>query len=302
MGIAIATLAWSNERLMVYSINPYIFNTVGGQKDYLLGPGSPVLTFTNIVGGSLYTNGFYPNISLTGSATGTGCIATVTVAGNVVTNVQLSVNQDAGGMGYKVGDTLTASNTDLGGFGSGFTVDIASVGPGDWNITRPLRIEQAYVIWNDPTSAQAVDLPVQLLTDSEFAAISVKNTPSSFPFALYDNGNYPLKTVSVWPVPSTPTGMRMWLRQPLVDFTNLDQLISYPPGYERAFRFCLAVEIAPEFAKTVDPVVAQTALKAKQDLASMNSEPQHMCGDGGLSAGRIPFNWITGGFSTWGPR
>jgi hypothetical protein len=54
--------------------------------------------------GSSYTNGVYPYVALTGG-TGTGATATITVAGNVITQVVV----DDQGSGYTVGDLLTAS-------------------------------------------------------------------------------------------------------------------------------------------------------------------------------------------------
>lgn len=294
--------SWSNERLMIYSINPYIFYTTVGQKNYYLGPGNAVVTTSTLVGGSLYTNGTYTSVPLTGSATGSGALATISVSGNTVTSVQISTAYQGGGMGYQVGDVLTASNTDLGGFGSGFSVTVASVSPGDWNITRPMEIEQAYVIWNDPTLNQAVDIPIALCNDSQYASIAVKNTPSSFPFAIYDNGNYPLRTISTWPVPTVATGIRLWLRQPLIDFINLDSPTVYPPGYERLFRFNLAVELAAEFGKMIDQSIVAIAAQAKYDIARTNTVPQYMSGNAGLTGKRTNWNWITGNFVPFGPR
>ena len=53
--------------------------------------------------------------AFTTSGTGTGGIADVTIAGNVVTVISVTT----GGEGYKVGDTLTFSTGDIGG-----TVDV----------------------------------------------------------------------------------------------------------------------------------------------------------------------------------
>lgn len=301
--------SWSNDRLMVYTINQQIFNTIGGQAVYQMGPCQNILTFGNIVGGSFYANGVYVNVPVI-SNTGTGKDATaiVTVANNAVTTITISQNQsgpadltEGGGYGYLVGDTITVSNTQLGGFGSGFTAKVATTTGGDWAIERPLRIEQAYVIWNDPMSAQALDLNMSNLTDSEWASIPIKNTPSNFPFSYYDNGNFPIKSISVWPVPTQSTGIRFWLRQPLVDFTNLNEIVQYPPGYERAFRFNLACELAAEFGKEIPPRIEQIAHESKGEIAKLNADPQYQTGDGGLSKGRRSFNYITGGFVAW-PR
>jgi len=83
---------------------------------------SPVATLGAITGGSAYTNGTYFNVPLTGGA-GSGILATVTVAGGAVTAVTI-VN---GGIQYVVGNTLSATASNIGGTGSGFSVPVASV-------------------------------------------------------------------------------------------------------------------------------------------------------------------------------
>ena len=303
MNIAISAFdamidSWSNDRLMVYTMQPYIFNVVGGQQNYLMGPGNAIATYGAIVPGSLYVPGTYNNVPMTGG-TGSNAVATITVASTgLVTLVQIYDNSSQLGItpafGYKPGDILTTSNINLGGFGTGFSVAVSTVTPGDWNIIRPMRIEQAYVIWN--SASQTVDIPMNPMNDSEWADIAVKLTPSTYPFAFYDDGAYPIKNVSVWPVPTTSVPLRLWLRQPLVDFTNLDQQVTFPNGYERAFRFNLAVELAAEFAKTIPPEVTQTAVASRMDIAKMNAVPQYARGDGGCGKGRRPFSYITGGF------
>jgi hypothetical protein len=262
-----------------------------------MGPGANLLTFSTLVGGTGYVSGSYVNIPMTG---GSGQLATCTVTVNstgAVSYVQVFINNQMDivpGYGYKVGDVLSAANNQLGGAGAGFSVTVATVSAGDWNLVRSMRIEQAYVIWSNTT--QTTDIPMSLLNNSQYASIPVKTTPSTFPFALYDNGAYPLRKITIWPIPTVATPLRLWLRQPLVDLTQLDQIVQYPPGYERAFRFCLAVELAAEFGKTADPLVIATAVKAKEEIASFNADPQYAVGDGGLTRGRQPFSYITGGF------
>lgn len=87
---------------------------------------------------------------------------------------------------------------------------------GDWNINRPMTIERAFARLNNGTQ-QELDVPMQDLTFSQYAAIAVKNTPSTFPFAFYDNGNYPLREISLFPIPSGPADIVLWLRTPLLD-------------------------------------------------------------------------------------
>jgi hypothetical protein len=75
-----------------------------------------------ITGGSSYVNGSYSNVQLSGGS-GSGVIANITVAGNVVTSVTIK-NQ---GNFYAVGDILTATSASLGGSGSGFQYTVTLV-------------------------------------------------------------------------------------------------------------------------------------------------------------------------------
>ena len=77
-----------------------------------------------VSGGAGYVNGIYHNVPLTGSATGYGALANITVASGAVSNVSVT-NQ---GKQYAVGDTVSASASALGGSGAGFSVPVSNVG------------------------------------------------------------------------------------------------------------------------------------------------------------------------------
>jgi hypothetical protein len=72
--------------------------------------------------GSGLVNGTYYNVPLTGG-TGNSAVATVVVAGNIVTSVTI-VN---GGVYYVVGDVLTTSASYVGGTGTLFTVTVTAI-------------------------------------------------------------------------------------------------------------------------------------------------------------------------------
>jgi hypothetical protein len=84
-----------------------------------------VLTLNTLVGGTLYTNGTYTNVTLTGGS-GSGAKATIVVAGATVTTVTLT----AAGNGYAVGNTLSATAATIGGTGSGFSIKVATINDG----------------------------------------------------------------------------------------------------------------------------------------------------------------------------
>jgi hypothetical protein len=84
--------------------------------------GGDILTTGTLVGGSGYTNGTYTSVALTGG-TGLGAVATIVVAGNVVTTVTITTD----GNYYCAGDVLTCPNTSIGGTGSGWSITVATV-------------------------------------------------------------------------------------------------------------------------------------------------------------------------------
>jgi hypothetical protein len=83
---------------------------------------SAISGFNAPTGGSSYSTGVYPNVTLTGGQ-GTGATATITVAGGVVSAVALT----NGGNFYAVGDSLTTASSNIGGTGAGFSVTVATV-------------------------------------------------------------------------------------------------------------------------------------------------------------------------------
>ena len=86
------------------------------------GSGS-LLTLGSVTGGSAYVNGTYTNVPLTGGS-GNSAAATIVVSGNAVTSVTITKR----GRFFLSTDTLSASNANLGGSGSGFSVAVGTVG------------------------------------------------------------------------------------------------------------------------------------------------------------------------------
>lgn len=103
-------------------------NGVDAPRRYDGGTQGSLVSLNTLTGGSLYVNGTYTAVPLTGG-TGTGAQATIVVSGAAVTSVTITTS----GSGYLVGDTLSASNTNLGGAGSGFSIKVETIG--GWSTT-----------------------------------------------------------------------------------------------------------------------------------------------------------------------
>lgn len=92
-----------------------------GYLDFIATQGA-INTLANLVAGSGYTNGTYTNVPLTGG-NGNSATANITVAGGVVTVCTLV----AAGANYLQGDILSAVAANIGGTGSGFTIQITAL-------------------------------------------------------------------------------------------------------------------------------------------------------------------------------
>jgi hypothetical protein len=117
----------TNNVELVAIVGPTPDQTYTAELHYFFYPASIVqgiiTVLGTITGGTLYTNGTYTNIPLTGGS-GAGAVATITIAGGIVTGVTLT----NGGNFYIVGDSLSFDAANIGvGSGSGFSIPVTTV-------------------------------------------------------------------------------------------------------------------------------------------------------------------------------
>ena len=117
---------YSNANELSFIVGPTPDSSYNVELHYFYYPVSivqgAILNIGTITGGSLYTNGTYSNVPLTGGS-GSGATANITIAGQTVTSVTIKNN----GNFYVAGDVLSCSNTYVGGSGSGLVIPVASV-------------------------------------------------------------------------------------------------------------------------------------------------------------------------------
>ena len=146
-------------------------------------------------------------------------------------------------------------------------VSAYTVGPTGGVVTaRPTSIENAYARW------QGVDYPVDVTGEtSRYDEISLKTQGGVTPELALFESSFPDATLTVWPVPTLP-GVVMYLTVPtsLAQVGSSATTMAYPPGYSRALRYCLGVELAPEYGLTVSERVAKVAIDAKADVMRKN--------------------------------
>ena len=150
-----------------------------------------------------------------------------------------------------------------------------TLGPGGTlnNPVRPTTIDGYGVITN-PGAVNELELPLDTYTMDRWQAIPIKSITSAFPKLVWDDAAYPLRNLSVWPIPNTPIGLTVYSPLDLAQSPDLSVTnVLLPPGYMGALKYNLAIRLAPEYgsAATVSPIVIELAKDAKTKLAPINA-------------------------------
>lgn len=163
---------------------------------------------------------------------------------------------------------------------------------GNFNTSRPLKIEAALI--QVTGSSQPPELALQVLNMEQFASIVVKGVTSSIPTYLYCEGTNPLETLNLWPIPSTLQSIVLYSWKPLSTFPDINTDVVFPPGYDEALIYNLAIRLAPEYGKSTPGEVMQIATDAKAAIKRMNTKPQYLQIDDGIASKSGGWNWMTG--------
>jgi hypothetical protein len=151
---------------------------------------------------------------------------------------------------------------------------------GNINTARPYLVREAFIIYpNNLTS------PIAINDWSQYALITNKEQ-NGVPSDLYIDYNFPLTNLVFWYVPSENYTLHLYSLKPLTEFTSLSDVISMPPGWLRAMKYNLAVEVAPMFGKEASKTVQKIAIQSKSiiETAVAQSDKHLLRSDLGLQA------------------
>ncbi len=158
---------------------------------------------------------------------------------------------------------------------------------GNFNTSRPTQILSASV--EDGTQ----EIPLKLLSVDEWQEISDKSVTSENPSKIYVEGTHPLETINFWPIPSGTNNLVIYSLKPFSSITNLSATFAFPPGYQEAMRYNLAMRLAPEFGKITPQEVVMIAGDSLAQIKRKNITPSIMSSDI-LGLGNSRFNILTG--------
>jgi hypothetical protein len=166
---------------------------------------------------------------------------------------------------------------------------------GNFATSRPMQIVRALIQLTNETPV--VELGLDILTMEQYASVILKGTTSVFPLSIYSDNANPLTNISVWPVPtSSSNNLVLYSWKPLADIATLTTALSLPPGYQRALRFNLALDLAPEYGKALSEANVGIAAASIADIKRMNHRPRFLQVDDAIRASGGTYNWRTDGY------
>jgi len=145
-----------------------------------------------------------------------------------------------------------------------------TIGPGGMvNQSRPLRVKYgdgaAYI-----QDSNFNRYPVEVLQQSDWNLIgNLANINSDIPTRMFYNPQYPLGIINVWPVPLTDWTLYFDSYLTFVGFPNLATPMALPPGYGRAIKRNLNLELWPYFKSDGSSPSPLMVLQARQSLGAI---------------------------------
>jgi hypothetical protein len=154
-----------------------------------------------------------------------------------------------------VRDALTLTGATAYTIGTGAT----------FNTARPEKIRSAAVI------VSGGSMPCQVVSPEKFSEIIDRTVTGAFADFLCCDYAFPTANIYLWPAPASGT-LELFSVKPLAAVANLSDTISFPPGYETAIKYNLAVVLATELpgAKLTDATL-KLAETTKAAVGAMNA-------------------------------
>jgi hypothetical protein len=169
-----------------------------------------------------------------------------------------------------------------------------TLGPsGDFIGNRPVALDDSTYFRDASTG---ISYGIKIINQQQYDGIAVKTVTSTFPQVIWLNMDMPNMSMSIFPVPTRALEWHFISVTELAQPATLATDLVFPPGYMRAFRYCLAVEIAAEFGVEPPPTVARIAMASKRTIKRQNFPDDIMAMPYSLIGSRQRFNIYAGNY------
>jgi len=169
-----------------------------------------------------------------------------------------------------------------------------TLGPsGNFVGNRPILLDDSTYFIDASTG---VSFGIKIVNQQQYNGIAVKTVTSTYPQIIWVSSSYPNIEMYVYPEPTRALEWHFVSVLELEQPATLDTVLSFPPGYMRAFKYCLACEIAAEFGVEPSPTVSRIAMSAKRTLKRINNPDDIMSLPYSIVGTRQRFNVFAGNY------
>jgi hypothetical protein len=169
-----------------------------------------------------------------------------------------------------------------------------TLGPsGDFVGNRPILLDDS-TYFKDPTNG--ISFGIKIINQQQYDGIAVKTVTSTYPQVMWINMDYDSIDMYVYPVPTKALEWHFISVTELAQPATLDTVLSFPPGYMRAFKYNLACEIAAEFGVEPSQQVSRIAMSSKRTLKRINNPDDIMSLPYSIVGTRQRFNVFAGNY------
>lgn len=168
---------------------------------------------------------------------------------------------------------------------------LRTLGPsGNFVGDRPIALDDStYYVYNQ------ISYGLDFLNELQYNSLALKTAQSSLPVAIFVNNTVANITMKLYPVPTTDLEFHLVSVLPLAQVTASGDPLVIPPGYLRAFKYNLAVELAPEYGISAPKDVKDIAKASKRNIKRINNPSDLMNMPAGIAGRRGGFlNIYTG--------
>ena len=137
---------------------------------------------------------------------------------------------------------------------------------GNCDTTRPEDIKGGYV-----KDANGFDSPLTIIDAERYRSLSLKSIAGTANYLWY-NPDFPLGLLYFWPLGAGTAYLDSL--KPLTEPTVLTSSIAFPPAYDEAIKWNLALRLAAEFSKEPSQLVIALAASALKWIETKNFNNQ----------------------------
>lgn len=122
---------------------------------------------------------------------------------------------------------------------------VGQTGTPDINAVRPLKIVQAYM-----QDFNGNNYGLDIFEQDRWNDLGLRTVTAQIPSVIFYDPQYPLGVINIFPVPLINYNVFFDSMRQLTEFPDSNTTISFPPGYQRALRTNIAVEVADHYGVT----------------------------------------------------